>query len=314
MPRNGSGDYTLPKPAFVPNTTISSADVNSDFSDIADALTGSIAADGQTPITGQLQFPSGSAAFPSHTFESELTTGMYLSAASVLGFSAGGVAAVLIDTTKFGVGQDGSVLRYANGAVIQPVGKVSSFAGSTAPPGWFLLYGQAVSRTAYPELFEVCSTTYGSGDGSTTFNLPDARGRVDYGKDDMGGSAAGRITNFSGVTLGATGGNQNSSLITVNLPPYTPSGSVSGSCTATGGNTTTIFGNNTGNNFNTGGGSAFVLLGNSTVASTTFNVSVSVSGSISGTMSGNAQGGTSTPFATLPPGIVFNKIIFAGRV
>lgn len=55
MPRNGSGSYSLPQSPFVPGTTISSTAVNSDLSDIASALTGSVAADGQTPMTGTLQ-------------------------------------------------------------------------------------------------------------------------------------------------------------------------------------------------------------------------------------------------------------------
>ena len=93
-----------------------------------------------------------------------------------------------------------------------PVGVVNPFAGATAPSGWLLCYGQAVSRTQYPVLFNTLSTTYGSGDGSTTFNIPDMRGRAVVGKDDMGGTAASRITNaVSGITattLGAVGGNQ----------------------------------------------------------------------------------------------------------
>lgn len=84
--------------------------------------------------------------------------------------------------------------------------------GSTAPAGTLLCYGQAISRTAYAGLFAALSTTYGTGDGSTTFNLPDLRGRVVAGKDNMGGSAASRLTGTSmspdGNTLGATGGFQ----------------------------------------------------------------------------------------------------------
>jgi microcystin-dependent protein len=81
---------------------------------------------------------------------------------------------------------------------------------STARAGTILGYGQAISRTDYAGLFAAYSTTYGTGDGSTTFNLPDLRGRVVAGKDDMGGSAASRITNAGssivGTTLGAAGG------------------------------------------------------------------------------------------------------------
>jgi len=98
----------------------------------------------------------------------------------------------------------------ATGAV--PVGVVNPFAGATAPAGWLMCFGQAVSRTQYPILFSTLSTTYGVGDGSTTFNIPDMRGRAVAGKDDMGGTAASRITNavagITATTLGASGGNQ----------------------------------------------------------------------------------------------------------
>lgn len=81
-----------------------------------------------------------------------------------------------------------------------PSGVVLPYAGAAAPSGWMLCYGQAVSRTTYAALFTAIGTAYGVGDGSTTFNLPDLRGRVPGGKDDMGGSAAGRLA----VTLTGT--------------------------------------------------------------------------------------------------------------
>lgn len=55
------------------------------------------------------------------------------------------------------------------------IGQVTAFAGSTAPNGWLMCNGSAVSRTTYAKLFAVIGTTYGTGDGSTTFNLPDMR-------------------------------------------------------------------------------------------------------------------------------------------
>ena len=90
------------------------------------------------------------------------------------------------------------------------VGLVLPFAGSSIPSGWILCYGQAVSRTIYSALFITISTTFGTGDGSTTFNIPDMRGRFAAGLDNMGGSVAGRITaggsGVAGTTLGiATG-------------------------------------------------------------------------------------------------------------
>jgi microcystin-dependent protein len=63
-----------------------------------------------------------------------------------------------------------------------PVGVIEAFAGVNAPAGWLFCDGSAVSRIQYPELFSALSTTYGSGDGSTTFNIPDLRGRMPFGK------------------------------------------------------------------------------------------------------------------------------------
>lgn len=87
-------------------------------------------------------------------------------------------------------------------------GELVPFAGSTAPAGSLLCYGQAISRTAYAGLFAALSTTHGTGDGSTTFNLPDLRGRVAAGKSDMGGSDAGNLS--GGGVLGAALGAQTS--------------------------------------------------------------------------------------------------------
>ena len=105
-------------------------------------------------------------------------------------------------------------------------GVVKSFAGPTVPGGYLLCYGQAVSRTAYSGLFNTIGTAFGTGDGSTTFNLPDLRGRPVAGKDDMGGSAANRITSTTvpnSPNLGAVGGAQT----------VVATGSTGGSLTAT---------------------------------------------------------------------------------
>lgn len=76
------------------------------------------------------------------------------------------------------VKQDGSLQRIAGGTLYAdaPIGAIMPYGGATAPSGWFLCQGQAVSRTTYAELFAVIGTAFGTGDGSTTFNLPDFRG------------------------------------------------------------------------------------------------------------------------------------------
>lgn len=92
-----------------------------------------------------------------------------------------------------------------------PTGAMIPFAGLTAPTGWLLCAGQSVSRAMYADLFAVLQTTYGSVDANS-FNLPDLRGRAIFGKDDMGGTAANRVTSgvsgIIGTTLGAAGGDQ----------------------------------------------------------------------------------------------------------
>jgi microcystin-dependent protein len=180
-----------------------------------------------------------------------------------------------------------------------PIGACIDFFGSTAPNSSFVLaYGQAISRTTYSTLFAMFSTTYGSGDGSTTFNVPDLRGRVVAGVDTMGGSAASRLTDATagfGDTLGEAGGAQSRTLVTANLPPYTPSGSIGGSQALPSLQT------NTAGSFNPqGGGSGtapFINTNTYTVSGSNFS------------FTGTAQGGTSTPVLTVQPTIVANKLL-----
>lgn len=84
-----------------------------------------------------------------------------------------------------------------------PIGTVQAYAGSTAPNGYLLCDGSAVSRTTYKELFQVIGTTYGTGDGSTTFNLPNIKGKVVVMQDA-------NDTDFD--TLGETGGEKKHTL------------------------------------------------------------------------------------------------------
>lgn len=70
-----------------------------------------------------------------------------------------------------------------------PPGALVPYAGASAPTGFLLCDGSAVSRTTYAALYGVIGATYGAGDGSTTFNLPDLRGRVPVGIALSGGHA-----------------------------------------------------------------------------------------------------------------------------
>jgi microcystin-dependent protein len=115
-------------------------------------------------------------------------------------------------------------ISYTSAGRDQPSGIVCPYAGTAAPSGWLLCYGQAVSRTTYAGLFATLSTTYGVGDGATTFNIPDLRGRVVAGQDDMGGSSANRLTDqtggLDGDTLGDTGGSETHTLTEAQLAAH----------------------------------------------------------------------------------------------
>jgi microcystin-dependent protein len=96
-----------------------------------------------------------------------------------------------------------------------PTGVATLYYGSTVPTGYLLCDGSAVSRTTYSTLFSVIGTTYGAGDGSTTFNIPDLRGRVPVGKDSS-------QTEFD--TLGETGGAKTHQLTIAEMPAHTHTG------------------------------------------------------------------------------------------
>ena len=90
---------------------------------------------------------------------------------------------------------------------LTPTGAIIMFAGTTAPNAdWLLCDGAAVSRTTFAALFTLVSTSFGIGDGSTTFNVPDLRGRAPIGLDNLGSSSANRITDVNADSLNNTGG------------------------------------------------------------------------------------------------------------
>jgi microcystin-dependent protein len=95
-----------------------------------------------------------------------------------------------------------------------PPGVIVQYVGATAPSGFLLCQGQAVSRTTYAALFAALggeATPYGVGDGTTTFNLPNLQGRVPVGKSSE--------TEFD--TLGETGGAKTHTLTTAEMPSHT---------------------------------------------------------------------------------------------
>ena len=122
---------------------------------------------------------------------------------------------------------------FARSAVFVPVGAVVAYGSSTAPKGWLSCLGQEVYRGDYPDLFAIVGTTYGAGNGTTTFNLPNLSGRVVVGQ----GSGAG----LTARSMGATGGAETHTLTTGEIPSHSHTsnavGSTLGLMTADGNNT-----------------------------------------------------------------------------
>jgi len=105
---------------------------------------------------------------------------------------------------------------YINDNNFLPVGSICIYSGQTAPSGWLLCNGSAVSRTTYARLFSTISTIYGTGDGTTTFNLPNLEERIPVGKT-------------SSTILGNSGGNSSITLSTNQLPSHTHTGTTADS-------------------------------------------------------------------------------------
>lgn len=190
-----------------------------------------------------------------------------------------------VDAVKLALMFSGSLLSPdVLSQILTPPGSVIDFAGATPPAGWLICDGSEVSRVAYASLFAALGETYGAGDGSATFNIPDARGRVSAGLDTPVSAAyADRLTaagtgnpGVDSRTLGANGGADRHALTPTEGPAHTHSYQV------------VSF--NQDSNGTGGGGSPRVTSANSSIANT-----------------GAAGSGAAHP--NVPPVIVFQKII-----
>jgi microcystin-dependent protein len=177
-------------------------------------------------MSGQiLGEPSASASTPGYAFASDSDTGVGHPGANELSLVTGGVTRLTADSAG-SISVPGSMsvngtLTINNGEDVQnlmPSGAVQFFARNTAPAGWMKANGATISRTTYAALFAAIGTTFGAGDGSTTFKIPDLRGEFPRGWDDSRGVDSGRSFGtaqtqdyqshaHSGTTLG--GGSHN---------------------------------------------------------------------------------------------------------
>jgi len=314
MPRNSSGTYSLPIASYVAGTTIKSADMNSNLSDIGTAITQSLATTGVSSMTGPVKLAAGSSGAPSLSLASDATTGWYNSAAGAWTFVSSGSAIITLGPTAITATNmtvtNLTVTGTFSVAANRVVGEIIDYGGASAPALWLLCYGQAISRTTYSSLFVAIGTAFGVGDGSTTFNVPDCRGRVTAGKDDMGGVAAGRLTaagsGITGTTLGAVGGVESQILFTPNLPSHSHTNTLNDAghfhtLTADGVRHGSAAANPNGN-FYTSEGDASTFPQTPSQATDTKTTGITIT---------NASTGSGVSFAITQPTIVVNKMIYA---
>lgn len=178
MPTSNGNFSLVPVYLAIPGTPIMSQQHNAPLEDIAVELNATVRRDGTRPM--QASLPMGG----------NKITG--LAAATDAG-----------DAVTFGQSQ----------AAIAP-GVINMFGGSQAPSGSLLCNGAAYSRTAYPALFAAIGTTYGAGDGATTFNVPNLQGRVPVGAG-------------TGYGLGSTGGAATVALTEAQMPAHAHAGTTS---------------------------------------------------------------------------------------
>lgn len=304
MPRNGSGSYSLPEAAFIPNTAISSAAVNSDLSDIASALTGSLARDGQGGMTAVL--PLANTGF---VYTNDPNTGIRRTASDTQAISCGSVDTVTVTSTGASVTGtlDVSGALTVGGSSLLAIGMGMIFFGSTAPAKWIMARGQTLLRADYPDLWTFASaeialgnTLFTNGNGSTTFTVADMTGRLGAGREAVATRLTATYFGGNSTILGATGGLESHTLTTTELASHSHVNTLTdpGHIHAVGGS---------GNVVTTSGGGVFAA-----GASGGSSGSNNVGSSTTGITINNVAAGGGGAHNNVQPTIIINYIIYAG--
>jgi microcystin-dependent protein len=303
MPSDANGVFSLLAGYLaVPGAKVTPSQHNPVFEDVATALSGRLLKNGNTAMTGPLQGYGGNVATPGYTFDGAENFGFFKTANGI-GVSVNGVQ--VVEFTASGVLKSS---RY--------MGELIPWTRATAPPLCVLPFGQTLSRTTYADLWVVAqaeiavgNTFYNNGDGSTTFGIGDLRGRTIACKDDMGGSAASRLTSTyfgtSAAVLGAAGGSQSHTMTLGELPTGITSantGTVALSVTST---VNDILRGGASDNFtSTVGSGQFNSLTKNTITSTG-NIGVGAAAVTSNNTGGN-------PHSIASPSLIINFALFAG--
>ena len=232
---------------------------------------------------------------PGYYIVENLSTGNF-----VLTFRAVGIGQIIaVDQGEIlHLYNDGTNVRFVN---LGRIGHLEIWAGLIAMPAWvtactvapyLLCDGSIYNFSTFPALGARLLGAFG-GNGVTTFGVPDSRGRLPLAYDGTGTRITVAGCGLNGQTLGGALDKQTNTLLTANLPPYTPSGTLSlGSGSLTG---TANFGSQpiiSGQGAGIGGGGAFGVNGGTNVV---------ISGNPSGSFNGLAQGGINTPVNNVQP-------------
>jgi microcystin-dependent protein len=176
---------------------------------------------GAAPMTGPIKVVDGSSGSPAVQFANATSTGLYKTTNGI-GVSIGGTL-----VAEFGAG------GLTRGGKF--IGEIFAWTGSTAAALCVLPYGQTLSRATFADLWAFAQTEiaagntfYNNGNGTTTFGIGDLRGRVIAGKDNMGGTAAGRLTSSffgaDGKIIGSAAGLESNTLSAAQIPAHSHSG------------------------------------------------------------------------------------------
>lgn len=186
-----------------------------------------------------------------------------------------------------------------------PLGGMMDYIMPTVPNSLFVFpIGQAISRSTYATLFAGIGTTYGVGDGSTTFNIPDLTGRVVAMKEATGTRLTTAGSGIDGGTLGSAGGSQTGTIAQAMLPNVTLG--VTGSLSVTANRSDVVVGNF----INAAGGSGISIGVVSMAGGSPGNVALVSTGSLSSGTTASINGGvTQTAINKVLPLIVLNKIL-----
>jgi len=294
MPSDANGVYTLPDGYLaVTGNTILASQHNPPLEDLAESMSQRVMATGAKPFSGPAKFADGTVSAPAITMASATSSGWYKTADG-WGFSIGGV--MVAEITAGGI-RTGA--RY--------VGEVFDWTGSTAPSLCVFPYGQTLSRTTYARLWAFAqveiaagSLLYNNGNGSTTFGIPDMRGRVRAAKDNSGAVLTSATMTPDGNSLGAKGGTQMHQLTTAELAVHNHGVTDTGHFHVTG--PSGVFGGSSAGDHTPGG----VASPNGSVPLSNYNTDPKVTGiSINNAGSGSAHN-------NVQPTIITNCALYAG--